>query len=338
MTRKQSRIPDTIPPKKFDDFRLIKGIGSALSGRLQREGIRTYNELASMSPSQLAEKIGGLSTKQITKQDWIGQARKLAPPKTRSKPIRKETAKQTIRQHYENFTIEFLLDEKKVMHRTRVMHVQSGDADTWAGWEAEQLISFLVRHTGAHIPVKKPESPETSTIPTRSLKDSEEMAGVMEVKRLDILPPVSNICEATQPSAETIKPISYSPVNTSLTGMLRLKDFKVLPTGCDTQNGALRQSMPYHVRLTLDLTDASIPDNTLFKYKATITFKQLGGASYLVAEESKTIILSECATLDLPCTSLPPGLYRPEAFVRLSPNEGTRELMASLKGELIQFF
>ena len=34
MVRKQSRILNTVPPIKADDFRLIKGIGPVLAGRL----------------------------------------------------------------------------------------------------------------------------------------------------------------------------------------------------------------------------------------------------------------------------------------------------------------
>ncbi len=78
MARKQSRILKTVPPIKADDFRLIKGIGPVLAGRLYDAGVCTYNQLASLSPAKLAEMVAGLSVKQISKQDWSGQALKLA--------------------------------------------------------------------------------------------------------------------------------------------------------------------------------------------------------------------------------------------------------------------
>ena len=157
MARKTPGSPTAGSPPVTDDFSLIKGIGPVLSRRLHDAGICTYDQLASLSPAQLAEKVGGLSAGQIAKQDWTGQADKLAPKKTSSRPPPKETPKRTLHQHYENFTIEFLLDEKKTMRRTRVVHIQSGDADTWAGWEADQLIDFLARHSGTRLPGKKLE-------------------------------------------------------------------------------------------------------------------------------------------------------------------------------------
>ena len=162
MARKQLGTPTADSPPVTDDFSLIKGIGPVLSQRLHDAGICTYNQLASLSPAELAEKIGGLSAKQIARQDWTSQAHKLAPKKTRPRPPQKGAAKRTSHQHYVNFTIEFLLDEKNRMRRTRVVHVQSGDADTWAGYEADQLIGFIARHTGVRIPVKRLENPENS--------------------------------------------------------------------------------------------------------------------------------------------------------------------------------
>lgn len=72
-------------PPMTDDFSLIKGIGPVLSRRLHEAGLCTYSQLSSLSPDELAEKVGGLSAKQIARQDWIGQAAKLATP---NRPIK----------------------------------------------------------------------------------------------------------------------------------------------------------------------------------------------------------------------------------------------------------
>jgi hypothetical protein len=321
-----------------DDFSLIKGIGPILSKRLHKAGIYTYNQLAVLSPAALAEKVSGLSAKQITRQDWIGQAHKLAPKKTRSKPHRKEVVRQIIRQHYVNFTIEFLLDEKNRIRCTRVVHIQSGDADTWAGWEADQLVDFLARHAGVRIPAKKFESPENSVARRQLLEISDSGSSLIEVKSPAPLHLLSDIRETTQSGTEVIKPVLQSPANTNFAGILRLQGIKVLPTGSNVPVHSLRQDQPYHVRLTLDLTNVVVPSNIPLRYKATINFKQLGGASCLVAEESCTIQLSDCVTLDIICDGLPPGTYRPDAFVRLFSDETDLGLMASVKGDLIQVF
>src|SRR5687768_18328121 len=106
MVRKQSRILNTVPLIKADDFRLIKGIGPVLAGRLYDAGVCTYKELAFLSPARLTEMVTGLSVKQISKQDWSGQALKLATKKTQPKPSQKDSPKRSISQHYENLTIE----------------------------------------------------------------------------------------------------------------------------------------------------------------------------------------------------------------------------------------
>jgi len=157
MARKQSHIPKASSPQNADDFRLIKGIGPVLGARLYEAGFTTFRQLASLTPAHLAARVNGVSVKQITLQDWTGQARKLDSKKLPSKTSRKATPKKVVRQHYENFTVEFLVDEKHAVRRTRVAHIQSGDADTWAGWEAGQLIDFLARHTGVRVPVATPE-------------------------------------------------------------------------------------------------------------------------------------------------------------------------------------
>jgi hypothetical protein len=219
-----------------------------------------------------------------------------------------------------------------------VVHVQSGDADTWAGWGADQLVDFLARHAGVRIPAKRFEIPENSEVRRQLLGVSNSVSSLIEVKSLAPLPLLSDIRETPQSRTEITKPVLQSPTNTTFASILRLQDFKFLPTGSDTPVHSLRQNQSYHVRLTLDLTKVVAPSNIPLRYKATINFKQLGGASCLVAEESCGIQSSDCVTLDIICANPPLGTYRPDAFVRLFSDETDLVLMASLKGDLIQVF
>ena len=50
------------------------------------------------------------------------------------------------RQAYETFVVELLLDEQRAVRRTRVVHVQSGTEERWAGWDEERLLQFLLAH------------------------------------------------------------------------------------------------------------------------------------------------------------------------------------------------
>lgn len=325
-------------PPRIDDFSLIKGIGPVFSGRLHDAGIYTYRQLASLSPTKLTEKVSGLTVNQIKRQNLISQARKLVPQKKQRKHYQKEVAKQTIRQHYENFTIEFLLDEKKVIRRTRVMHIQSGDADTWAGWESDQLINFIARHTGVYIPEKIPDKSGNSAVCRQSISILDDSYNSTEIKSHDPLSLLSNKRDMCLSSNKNTQSVFTPPTNTTSTSILRLKDLNVLPVGSDSPICTLPQGQHYHVRLTLDFANVDVPIHIPLRYKVTINFKQLGGANRLVAEESSTIKLSDCKTLDIACTNPPPGLYRPDALIILFFDETSPGITASLKGNLIQVF
>jgi hypothetical protein len=358
MARKPSGISTVGSPLAKDDFSLIKGIGPALSKRLYDSGINTYHRLSSLSPIEIAERVGGLSAKVITNQDWIGQAQKLDHPKIRSKHPSKSTLKQNVRQHYENFTIEVLLDEKKIVRRIRAVHIQGGDTDTWASWEPDKFIDFIARHTGLHISVKKTKKklnspvseqapctfqdvsvPTTDITSTKKLSKYSAQGGVLaaEDNGKSNLRIETKVPETSKSSAGDIGPSLKVIANHSPIGILNLKDLKIL-TIDSTPIFSLHQGQPGHVQITLDLTGVFIPSDILLVCDIVIHFKQLGGAGYLVAEKNSIITTINCATMDMVFTCPPSGLYRPEAVVKLSYDKYTIGLMASLKGDLIQVF
>jgi hypothetical protein len=47
---------------------------------------------------------------------------------------------------YETFVVELLVDEHREVRTTRVVHVQTGVEERWAGWDAERLLRFVVMH------------------------------------------------------------------------------------------------------------------------------------------------------------------------------------------------
>ncbi len=67
-----------------DNLQLINGVGPTVEKRLNGIGINTFPQLAALSPADIAAAIAdlsGLSAERIIKQDWVGQARKLAAGK-----------------------------------------------------------------------------------------------------------------------------------------------------------------------------------------------------------------------------------------------------------------
>jgi hypothetical protein len=140
---------------KHEDFKQILGIGPAIEKRLHEAGILTFTQLSSKKPEELAsilEDMAGLSAERIADQDWIGQARELAPEMA-SEPDNSPIEEQVEdRQHYAVFTVELLLDQENAVRRTRVMHIQTREENAWAGWDQYRLVRFFVEKEGLNIP------------------------------------------------------------------------------------------------------------------------------------------------------------------------------------------
>jgi len=81
MAKKRIQPSRAVEPPHIDTIQLIDGIGPAIERRLHSIGIYTFAQLAALSPADIAASvadIAGLTTERIIKQDWIGQARRLA--------------------------------------------------------------------------------------------------------------------------------------------------------------------------------------------------------------------------------------------------------------------
>jgi hypothetical protein len=55
-------------------------------------------------------------------------------------------------QRYGTFVVELLLDEHQEVRRTRVVHIQTGSEERWAGWDEERLLRFIVTHGELSLP------------------------------------------------------------------------------------------------------------------------------------------------------------------------------------------
>jgi hypothetical protein len=149
MSSKHLHTTHASAPTQADDFKRIHGIGPAIESHLYGAGVQTYAQLAALSSGELAKLLhgfAGLSTQQINKHNWIGQARELveaAPGKPEPDPAIPER-----RQRYATFTTDLLLDDDSHVRRTSAAHVQSGAQETWTGWAGAELIDFFAVHAG----------------------------------------------------------------------------------------------------------------------------------------------------------------------------------------------
>jgi hypothetical protein len=71
--------PGASAPAHIDDLTRISGIGSAVARNLQTAGIRTFRDVETSTPDQLAAAVSvpACSPGRIEAMDWIGQARRL---------------------------------------------------------------------------------------------------------------------------------------------------------------------------------------------------------------------------------------------------------------------
>jgi hypothetical protein len=152
------------PRARQDDLTTITGIGARIDAKLKQAGVRTFAQLGQTSVEKLAA-ISGYSTERIEQKDWVGQARALAPASP-SAPSDEDLRPPD--RH--NFTVELQLDAPSgAVLSSNIHHVQSGDRDSWRGWDGDRLASFIEVRAG-------PESrPATDT--TAGQHEAEPVAG-----------------------------------------------------------------------------------------------------------------------------------------------------------------
>ncbi len=331
MARQRLRASRAVSPPA-DDFKRIHGIGPAIERRLHSAGIRTFARLAALSPGKVAAIIPGLSAERVAKQGWIRQARKLMPKRVPAQPP-KEMAAISGRQHYANFTVELLLDENDEARRTRVVHVQSGEVDTWAGWEAERLIDFLARHTTLRSQVTKPVA-----LVAAKAKPTPEVATTPEPVQLVtvVAEPVPEIVAVAGPATPPTTPAG-------LAGVPHLRRLEIVRTDMNTPQNILPYGQAFKVHLSLDLVNVVAPDNPPLDFTAVVYAKSVGRDSHQVVSESYgTVDFADSITLVTGDATLPRGLYRLEAAVTLTPTlaQPTPDhyLRAWLEGGLLQVY
>jgi hypothetical protein len=171
-----------------DDFqRNIKGIGKSVTQALYNLGVRTYADLANHSPGTLAEllksKVAFVSEQRILKDDWIGQARKLAEAQAGASPpstSEHQTGSAGVRgageaptppggwEEVANFFISFGRIRGEEGLSTKSYHSETGNEKVWQGIAVNQLAQWMLDQADLipsdAIPQKEREPVETPGI------------------------------------------------------------------------------------------------------------------------------------------------------------------------------
>jgi len=228
-------------------------------------------------------------------------------------------------QRYATFTLELLINEDDTVRRTHILHVQSREEQTWAGWGEAEVTKFITRRAELRSTLSSEEVLEALFGPLE--------AAISETASLQ---PIAAVFDRAG--------LGDSDTNASYANELRLSGLVI--NGAEASNGAslLNADQPYWVRLTLDLpkpkSDAA--EHT-YHYYAVVQGKQLGGQERrLVARGRGTLTITSLTThtIELTGVALPRGLYRLEWGVRLAPLGGQSlvALDAWLEGGLLQVY
>jgi hypothetical protein len=140
------------------DLKKVKGIGVKVEARLKAAGITDLGQLARTPVNELAAILDGLPGKydadRIIREDWLAQAAALATVPA-ADPGEDEPAKRV--RH--NFTVEVQLAiAGRDIVSSKIVHVQTGDEATWAGWDRQRIVGFIEDRAGA-----RPSAPAVQT-------------------------------------------------------------------------------------------------------------------------------------------------------------------------------
>jgi hypothetical protein len=136
-----------VQPEPAGDLTRIPGIGSRIAAQLRDAGIHTVDQLARATVEEVVAACGTRVATSDRAQAWIEQAGQLAAdvasagghePARRAHPMVRQT-----------FTVEVRVDDDPAhVVATRVVHLETQDADTWPGWSRDRLFDFLETRIG----------------------------------------------------------------------------------------------------------------------------------------------------------------------------------------------
>ena len=284
------------------DFKLVDGIGPAVEKRLHAAGVHTYAQLASLKSENLAKLLEGMvgySPNRIKEQDWSGQAHVLAGQAEKSIPEEiHEPANNSL--HYASYTVELLLDRDNKVRRTRVVHVQSHQEISWAGWNEDRLCSFVA------------DSGQLRIIAT------EEGAFVEE----------STISKYAPSPTFDLEPSHSAP---TLKGATKIIETRLVNQAGQPLGALIPSNKPFEVQLLLDLSQVEAPKGERLNYDATIYLRKIGNHGRDISGGKEgSLAPAKSAVIDISNRPLAPGDYRLEGLVALRPHSQPKRLKNQL--------
>jgi hypothetical protein len=285
----------THPPEGA--FRFIPGIGPGIEQRLHDAGIRTFAQLARMTPEDIRAALGGMvgmTAERIAAQDWPGKAQTFARPPEQAAEEQPPGQNQPSplagdepgeRQHYASFLVELLLEDDGSARRTRMVHVQADRRDSWAGWNPGRVTRWIMEQSG--------------------------MAAAPELERAlqDDTPPVEPQV-APQPEEAPGRPLPVVVFDLSAVETRALHQ----PAERPWSDRFFFANQPFDIRLTLQVHETQLAAGESLACHGAVDARALGsGERIALGEVTDTRDSAAQIELAFACPGLPEGTYRLEA-------------------------
>ena len=352
MSNKSSRPQNNAPSRKADDFRLINGLPKNAKAKLHAAGILTFDQLAAMSPHEIVAAVAEAdsadaetSAERIIREDWIGQAQKLAESRISSKSEASlSSPAHAAKDRVTSFALELKLSPNNEVRQTRVMHVESEAKDAerkWDGWNESGLLGFIADRAG--FAALKPNAVEPVAANQLSFTDVsiEERLQQLHAKHSAAIPaeiPALPRPTRTQPTEVVAAP---TPSKSSL---------EVFAAGVGLPSGVVPSGDNYSLKVLFDPTTIRATESDELAYSVTVYAKKLTNGSpeqrMLIAGQSQgSISPKDKLVFDLEGAKLEKGSYRLQAAASFTSSPSgknkktTRQnFTAFVEGGLLQVF
>jgi hypothetical protein len=190
------------------------------------------------------------------------------------------------RQHYSSFLVELLVDDEQHVRRTRIQNIQSGEQDSWAGWEAVRLGRWITGQAGVNLLVEKPV--------------------VTGDPMLELPPPIT----AEQASVQ---------------GSLEITRVQTVYPGETDDSRSFVWGEPVQMRVELDLSQVQAEPACPLDFRAVAVARRVGASDrFQQGQASGVVSPGGMSTILIPLENLPPGLFHLDTLVSVSQVDDTK--------------
>ncbi|MFQ5473951.1 MAG: hypothetical protein ACE5FA_13865, partial [Dehalococcoidia bacterium] len=190
-----------------DDLETINGIGPTFAEALYKTGVRRFTDLAQYTPVELSkallEQIGlKVPVQRIEADDWIGQARALAPQVNTERELPEEEAKvvrepekvnhPTWHQHA-GFSLffDYVTDEHgEQVWQTRVYHDESGEEMLFSGIEPAPWVNWVLEQSELPIAGELAPTETEAAPPSAPVTPHDAQIEILDVQVSEVQTPV----------------------------------------------------------------------------------------------------------------------------------------------------